>query len=254
MKNRFKLVIAIFFISVVFGCKTEDSELPVVFSDDNLRAALCRQGIDSNNDGTVSAGEAETTTKITLIGENISDLGGLEAFTNLDSLIIKMLPIEKLILPELPLLRYFECSIGDLKYLDISANKMMEEVICEKNQVENLILPSGNFLKTINCGYNRLRNLDISANKALTTLRCNNNLLTTLDLSENTQLTRMISCGNQLTSLDVSKNTLITLLGVDNMPMLSVVYVWELPFPPQGMNVLMTYSPQIKFELPQQLP
>jgi hypothetical protein len=57
----------------------------------------------------------------------------------------------------------------------------------------------------------------------------------------------MISCGNQLTFLDISQNIQLKTVGIDNMPMLQKVFVWELPFPPEGVTVLMDYSPRVVF-------
>ena len=72
-------------------------------------------------------------------------------------------------------------------------------------------------------------------------------LITSLDLSANLGLTKMISCGNQLTRLDISRHTALELIGVDNMPMLTEVCVWTLPFPPDGVIVLQEFSPNINF-------
>ncbi len=60
---------------------------------------------------------------------------------------------------------------------------------------------------------------------------------------------KMISCGNQLTFLDISNNTNLTLAGFDNMPMLTKVCVWALPFPPSGVSLLMGFSPNVVFEM-----
>lgn len=250
MKIKYEIIIVLcFLLSLAWACKNDEAMEVVIFSDEDLLSALLEQGIDSNYDGSISVTEAESVRKINILATNISELGGLEAFSNLDSLVLKMVPIKLMNLSGIPGLRYLECDMCDLKYVDLSGNFNLEEIICDNNQIDTLKLPSGLVLKTLRCGYNRLRELDLSGNPALESLHCNNNLLTWLDLSNNTVLTRMISCGNQLTSLDVSKNNSITLLGVDNMPMLLVVYVWTLPFPPEGVNVLMNYSPRLNFTL-----
>ena len=61
----------------------------------------------------------------------------------------------------------------------------------------------------------------------------------------------MTSCGNLLRGLDISAHTKLTLIGVDNMPGLDTVWVWTLPFPPEGVRVLMGYSPNIRFLMPE---
>jgi Leucine-rich repeat (LRR) protein len=102
-------------------------------------------------------------------------------------------------------------------------------------------------LETLICGRNSLEQLDLSGNPSLTRLVCNNNLLTHLDLWANTALSTMICCGNQLTSLDISQHTALTKIGYDNMPMLTEVCVWTLPFPPAGVVVLREFSPNVTY-------
>ena len=90
---------------------------------------------------------------------------------------------------------------------------------------------------------------------ALDTLRCGGNLLSTLDLSNNTALTD-IDCGrNLLSSLDISNKVnlgdniweSIPDIALDSMPDLFEVCVWELPFPPDGVEIEITDSPNINF-------
>lgn len=69
--------------------------------------------------------------------------------------------------------------------------------------------------------------------------------LTGIDLSGNPEL--MTSCGNQLASIGLSLNTRLRLIGIDNMPSLTEVCVWTTPFPPEGVRVLMDYSPNAFF-------
>lgn len=232
---------------VLWQCESPVEEDFVNFADEDLLEAIIGQGADLDQDGKISYAEAEAIKSLTLFSADIENLNGLQAFINLDSLILKMLPLEVMDLSGNPGLRYIECSICDLKSVDLSGNSMLEEIYCEVNQIETLLLPESNVLKTLRCGYNRIRELDVSGNPGLISLGCNNNYLSSLDLSNNLQLTRMISCGNQLTTLDVSRNAKITTLGIDNMPSLTEVCVWTLPFPPEGVRVLMDFSPNLVF-------
>jgi hypothetical protein len=156
------------------------------------------------------------------------DGDGLEAFTGLDSLIVTLNPISNINLSENRALRVLELTSCNLTGLDVSSNAELRE---------------------LNCGRNMLNELDLSGNPLLTRLILNNNLFTSLDLSFNISLETMISCGNRLTRLDISMLPHLTLIGVDNMPMLMEVCVWSLPFPPEGVTVLQTYSPRIQFTL-----
>ncbi len=103
-------------------------------------------------------------------------------------------------------------------------------------------------LENLNCGNNQLTSLDISKNTALTGLDCSSNQLTNLDISNNTALRIELSCGsNQLTSLDVSNNTALGFIGIQDMPSINEVCVWEMPFPPDGVRVFTTDSPNVYF-------
>jgi len=156
----------------------------------------------------------------------ISDLTGLEAFIHLDSFSIALNPLETLDVSNNLSLSFLECTSCELTQLDVSRNTALETLIC---------------------GRNALKEIDLSENMALSKLVCNNNLFTNLDLSANTGLTLMICCGNRLTSLDISMLSSLTKVGYDNMPMLSEVCVWTLPFPPDGIVVLSEFSPNLVY-------
>ncbi len=250
MKNPIKnIIILLLLFSVLWACKKEDPVELVNFTDQNLFSVLLEQGIDTDKDGFISVEEAQSVKKITIVASRISDFSDLKAFSNLDSLVLKMVSLEYLDLSVISELRYLDCNLCDFTHVDLSGNFNLEEIICEKNQIESLKLPPGQVLQSLRCSYNRLRELDVSKNPALVSLHCDNNFITQLDLSNNLQLTRMISCVNQLTSLDVSKNKSITVLGVGSMPMLTEVFVWTLPFPPEGVKVIMPNSTRINFML-----
>jgi hypothetical protein len=58
----------------------------------------------------------------------------------------------------------------------------------------------------------------------------------------------LVDChDNQLTSLDISPNTKLTKLVLTYMPDLYTVCVWMMPFPPTGVTVDTTFSPNVFF-------
>jgi len=221
-----KLTVLILAICLYTGCDNSVQEEIVLIPDSAFLAGLIADGVDENGDGLISNMEAEAIEALLLPPSGITNLTGLEAFINLDSLTITLNPLSGIDLSGNSALRYLNCTSCELSSLDLSNNFLLEEVICNRN-----LLPE----------------LDISLNQSLVKLVCKNNLLTNLDLSANTGLTLMVSCGNQLTMLDISKHTSLTLVGVDNMSMLTEVCVWTLPFPPEGVIVLQGFSPNITF-------
>ena len=81
-------------------------------------------------------------------------------------------------------------------------------------------------LKSIDCRYNQLTSLDVSNNSVLEDLYCSE---------------------NQLTTLDVSNNTALEWLDLKYMSSLYKVCVWVMPFPPTGVEVDTTGSPNVYF-------
>ena len=210
----------------LFQCDTSMEIVLVNIPDDSFLSGLVAAGVDSDGDGQISRHEARVTRSLLLPPSGISDLTGLEAFIHLDSLYITLNPLKRIDLSANASLRYLSCTSCELTTLDVSENLLLEE---------------------LDCGRNLLEELDVSRNLSLVKLVCNNNLLTDLDISVNTALVKMISCGNQLTTLDISNNTALLLVGFDNMPMLTEVCVWTLPFPPPGVTTLQEFSPHVVF-------
>jgi Leucine-rich repeat (LRR) protein len=94
---------------------------------------------------------------------------------------------------------------------------------------------------------NQIKELDVSNNIALTELRCETNDLNTLDITNNILLTGLYCGFNEIASLDISNNTLLTYMWLVGMPYLNEVCVWEIPFPPAGVEVNRYQSPNIYY-------
>jgi Leucine-rich repeat (LRR) protein len=102
-------------------------------------------------------------------------------------------------------------------------------------------------LQWLSCNSNELTGLDVSGNSSLYNLWCGNNRIASLDVSKNIVL-RLLDChSNQLTSLDVSNNTALESICLSYLPALGKVCVWELPFPPEGVELFTEYSPNVYF-------
>ncbi|MEZ5069584.1 MAG: hypothetical protein R2751_01105 [Bacteroidales bacterium] len=225
------LGILVFLGSALLGirtCQTEDDGPFAFFPDDALFQVLLDQGVDRNGDGLISLREAESVKTLTLPPAGIRSLEGLTVFSRLDSFSMTLNPMDSASFSALPSLRYLSCTSCELKHLEVGDNGNLETLIAGRNSLESL---------------------DLSGNGSLRTLVLNNNLFAELDLSHTPLLEKMISCGNRLPRLDVSMLSGLTLLGIDNMPMLEEVLVWTLPFPPAGLTVLMEYSPAVQFYL-----
>jgi len=134
-----------------------------------------------------------------------------------------------------------------IRYLNVS-----DKSISDITGIESFIN-----LDTLVCYFNNLTSLDISNNKSLVSLDCSQNKLTRPDLSHKTAL-GVINCrANLLTSLDLTNNTgLIDLsdippynirLFINDMPPLNKLCVWVMLFPPTGLTIDTSGSPNVYF-------
>jgi hypothetical protein len=236
--------------------------------DANFLNALIGQGVDANDDGMISYTEAEAVTDLNVGGKGISDLTGIEAFINLitlecnDNLLTSLDVSNNTALTGLfcgynqltsldvsnnTALNILYCYFNHLTSLDVSNNITLISLWCNSNQLTSLDVSNNTALTDLDCNNNQLTSLDVSNNTVLTNLYCYSNQLTSLDVSNNTALTGLDCKNNQLTSLDVSNNTALTYLQLVGMPTLYRVCVWEMPFPPVGVTLNITGSPNIYF-------
>lgn len=128
--------------------KNNDPEFP----DSNLYQALLEKGMETNNDGIISKYEAEYITLLNLSEYDISDLSGIELFTNLETLI---------------------CHNNSLTSLDVSKLTKLVKLNCRENQIAELDVSNNTILNLLECGGNLLSYLDISNNTALINLIIN---------------------------------------------------------------------------------
>ncbi len=224
------LVITLLILTMVSGPSYAQS---VAIPDTAFLYALIDEGVDTNGDSLISIEEAEAVTSLD-VHNNISDMTGIEAFVNLDALDCNG-----------------EGSSGVLPNfitsLDISNNAELEYLWCGENMFNALDVSNNDALLYLACNQNLLTSLDVSNNPKLEKLRCWNNQLTSLTVLNDTVLTDLICFGNLLTSLDISRSTSLKALNISYMPTLYEVCVWTMPFPPEGVELTVTNSPNICF-------
>ena len=159
--------------------------------DANFKAYLVGNSfINTNGDSEIQVSEAAAFNgSIFCYNLNISDLSGVESFTDLTNL---------------------TCSNNQLTSIDLSYNTALTSLNCGNNQLTNLDVSNNLALTIFNCEGNQLTNLDVTSNTSLIELKIDSNQLTSLDVSNNLALTFFNCGGNQLTSLDVSQNLALT--------------------------------------------
>lgn len=154
----------------------------IYIPDENFKTLLLA-ACDANNDGEISAEEAEEITSLDISATipQITSLEGIEYFTNLETL---------------------DCSYNRIGSLNLTSNTKLKELLASSNLLESVALPSS--ITTLDLSNNKLSTVDVSKMKELTSLNVTNNKLGSLNLSQNKQLTEVLCLNNQLTALDVS--------------------------------------------------
>lgn len=197
------------------------------FPDQNFRDYVATQW-DKDRDNRFSPSEIADAEWIYCNKKEISNLKGIEFFTeiwNLDcgnnnlttidlsnNKKLKVIycqhnQLKELDVSGLPLLESFHCDGNKLQSINVSKNEQLEKFDCEDNHLDTLNVSQNKKLEELGCGKNNLTELDVRENKKLKKLWCYENKLSNLDLGNQTEL-EVLSCGrNPLSVLDVSANT-----------------------------------------------
>ena len=187
------------------------------FPDENFRDYVAEEW-DKNHDKYFSPSEIANAKWISCDNKEISNLKGIEFFTNIWLL---------------------ECYYNNLTTIDLSHNKNLSYINCHHNQLNELDVSGLPLLETFYCGYNALPSIDVSKNEKLEDFDCQDNHLDTLDVSQNKELVKL-SCGtNNLTELDVRENkklkelscyeSKLSNLDLRNQTELEVLKCWKNP-------------------------
>lgn len=206
MKTIFSFLLCILTALLLTRCDKEtDPNEQVEIPDNTLLDALIEEGIDTNGDGLISYGEASEVTRLSVHRRGISDMAGIEAFVNLETLHCYCNEIEELDVSNNIALSRLWCGGNQLTSLDVSNNVALESLEVSGNQLHSLDVSNLKLIRYLDCSNNLLANLFFSRNYDLESLDCSNNLLPFLNVSET--FLRILECdSNQITDLDVSKN------------------------------------------------
>ena len=191
--------------------------------DVNFKAGLIANGVDTNNDGEIQESEALLIISIIFPNLNISDLTGIESFTNILQL---------------------DCSSNQLTSLDVSGLTNLEVLDCGNNQLINLNITGCNNLVALRCSSNFISgNFNISNHNQLTELWIDNNNFSSINTSncinlnslsfyDNTSLQSLntSSCTNLLNFSMYSTEIVnaypnLTTVNISNCPLITQFYV-----------------------------
>ncbi|MGB0974219.1 MAG: M4 family metallopeptidase [Flavobacteriaceae bacterium] len=175
--------------------------------DSNFEDALEALGYDDiSDDGKVPTYIIEDVTSLDVSDQSISDLTGIEAFTDLLDLDIRD---------------------NNLSAVDISNNVLLTSFNAQDNNLTALDLSSNTAIQTLGLARNSLTDLDLSNNTQLSKLYAASNSITSLDLSNNPNLTIVGVNPNNLSSLNIQNgnNAAITTFAATGNPNLTCILV-----------------------------
>lgn len=155
--------------------------------------------LDTNSNKILSPDEIKKCTEIrapqNTVFRDIDDLTGIEYLTSL---------------------KILDCSGMNLKELNISKNRGLQELYCSRNQLSQLDISQNTSLKKLGCSENPLTQLDISQNNKLIYLDCSYTEIPSLDFRNTPQLKVLFCYFTPFSELDTSLlPNLISLLCSD---------------------------------------
>lgn len=131
-----------------------------------------------NGDGSVTLSELELnaleeTTRLDLLNKGLTNLYGIEVYSNLKNLTCSGSPgLTKIDVSKLTKLETLYCASCALTELNVTGLSNLQILSCCQNQLTELNLAGLTSLRILNCHENKLTELDISMLPALNTLRC----------------------------------------------------------------------------------
>ncbi|MEP1488440.1 MAG: BspA family leucine-rich repeat surface protein [Algibacter sp.] len=175
----------------------------VQFNDSNFKEALvANTSINENQDSEISYAEATAYTgTINVSDKDISDMTGLNAFSNITGL---------------------DCSENNLRSdgaLDLSNSPELEDLYCSDNALAEIDVSGNTLLKDLFCDENQIGDLDLSNNPALEQLNCSENgvYLTSLNLTNGNN--------ENINSISATGNSNLDCIQVDDV--VYSIYNWS---------------------------
>ena len=160
--------------------------------------------IDVNGDSEIQVSEALLVYQLFINSSQITQLTGLENFTNITYFDCSNTSLFTLNVTALTNLVTLKCDSAELTSLNVSGLTNLKNLFCMTNQLTSLNLSNLTNLEVVFCYSNMLSTININGASSLYQLNCENNLLTNLDLLGYTNLTHLYAQNNQISSLSLS--------------------------------------------------
>ncbi len=181
------------------------------FPDVNLKTKLLSLNIDTNSDGEIEVAEASSVTELDISAANITNLTGLQHFTNVTWLDCRSNQITSLApLASLQNLEHLQCRQNLLTDINAILSLPLISLDCSLNQISSIdITALEDTLSGLICTNNQITNLNLG-NSTLNDLSVHNNLLTTLTYHHTGyNMAYLGFAHNPLTELNLSGEVLV---------------------------------------------
>lgn len=155
--------------------------------DEAFEQALIDLSFDDVLDGSIRTASAQNILELVLNEKGISDLTGIQDFTNLENLWVQD---------------------NELTAINVSQNQNLKFLFFDQNQIEELDVTNLAVLEKIGAIDNLLTEINVSNNPVLNLLDLTNNGMTAIDVSTNNELFQFSIVGNPLTCIKVNSNQL----------------------------------------------
>lgn len=178
--------------------------------------------IDSNNNSEIEISEAQAVYRLTVQYAAITDLSGIEYFSNLIDLNCADNLLTSLDVSALSNLENFRCDRNDISYLNITGLTNLRTFWYGGNNLPSIDANNNPNIVHLGCDGNNITSLDVSGLPYLSFLVCGYNNINTLDLSNQNNLIHLSCPFNLLTELDISKMINYGSMQCNNNPLINI--------------------------------
>ena len=202
----------------MFPGKTVKAAGDVEINETNFPDKAFREWLkneDYGEDGVLSEDEISLIFEIQ-VGPSVSDLKGIEYFTELEYLECVSADLTSLDVSKNVNLKGLQCYHNKLSSLDVSKNTKLEFLYCYDNQLKKLDLNGLTALKRLECYKNELETLNTAGCSNLDFIQCHENKLVSLDLSSSPKVKYLFCSSNDLKTLKLGKNNALLLMDCHN--------------------------------------
>ena len=206
-------------LKVILNLEVKDESVVIPIDEEHFPDEVFREYVkkfDSNKNDLFSEKEISKIKNIDVGEYTISNLQGIEYFSNLEVLECQDTSVEIVDVSQNKKLRDLDISNTKITEIDIKNNQQLEELNCSNTKVKSLDLGNNPQLELIWCSGTEITQIDVRKNKELTHLWCWKTPIDSIDVSQNPNLEVLDCNGTRVKMVDVSQNKKLRNLDISN--------------------------------------